>query len=448
MTDDESELPYRRRVLKTMGASALVGGLAGCSSDGGSDGDGSDGEDGTDADTSDGESGDGGDGSDGGDGGDGEDTTTTEEEEENNVLEWDPQAPDVWPLPRFDAGQSNSHSAATPPEPPLSVAWAVTDDFERSPTDVVVSREHVVAGGNAVRAYEKSAGEAVWTYEVGSFGDLLLWDRTVYIVDDGNDVLSAVNVQTGDEHWSTEMTGQLVEPVYHDGAIYGHTRTDAVAFDAETGDQMWSKQTRNFTGVLAAADGLVYSSTNEGSDHFVLARDAGSGEEQWRSDPVEDEVPQPTMMSVDEDTLYTVSDDGWVAAFDRESGSRQWLTNAYTDDEISSSGNDPEQPVVVGEDHVFLGGFNVHALSKSDGSEVWSEGRLNQNRHDSRVVDGTLYSLYDPGIIAYDAADGTELWTYEHPDERWCFETLTVTDGRFYAVGPCGDDQLFVLESE
>jgi len=444
MTDDDADAEFdpanRRRVLKALGASALVGGLAGCSDDGGGDGDGDGGADGSDGE-------DGGDGSDGEDGGDGDDEDGTTVEEDP-IPEWDPLAADVWPMRRFGAGQSASHPAATPPEPPLSIEWTVTGDFERSPQDVVVGRDQVVAAGDVVRAYEKSSGEMAWTYEVDSFGDLLLSDRTVFVSDDDAETLSAVDTATGDELWTTETTGSVTEPVVHDGALYGHASINAVAYDVETGDQLWAEETRNFDGTLAVADGTVYSSTNDNGDYVVLARDAGSGEEQWRSDPFEDEVPLPSKMSVDDDTLYTVSGDGWVAAFDRDSGSRQWLTNAYTEDEIRSSGNDPEQPVVVGEDHVFLGGFHVHALSKSDGSEVWSEGFINENRYISRYVDGTVYNLYDPGIIAYDAADGTELWTYEHPDESWCVDEMAVTDGRFYVAGPCGDDELFVLESE
>lgn len=475
---DEFDAPKRRRVLKTLGASAVLAGIAGCTSDD----DGSDDRrrDRNDAATTSAEAATGtptATATDAMEGdsvmdevmGEGTETAAAEEEtatDDESLAEdlenqgpfqrdWDPHAADVWPAKNFDPAQTRSHPNASPPEPPLTRAWSISEDaMDGSPQAVAVGRRHVVTVSSEGTMYGvmKEDGEAAWSYEMDSDGGMTISDGAVYVHTESENVLHAVDIASGEEMWTSAEYGNPFTPTVAGGILYGIPGINAIAVDAETGDELWKQEFRTFErdNGPAVVDGVMYVPKNERGDWVVVGYDGTTGEEVWRSEAVSGEdVDMPTILSIGDGVVYTASDDGTVCTFDFDSGDRGWTANPYTEDEIGSHDTQPEVPPVIGDDHVAIGGFHVHVLSKDDGSEVWSEGFINNNRDYNMYADGTLYNLYRPGIIAYDPSDGTELWTYEHPDNEYrCLEDAVFTDERIYATGECGGEYLFALEAE
>jgi len=432
---EEVASPNRRRLLAAVGASAAAG-LAGCLSggddSGGGDGSGTGGGDATG----------GGDGSPGSAGG------------------------TAWPMRNVDAAHTGRHPQASPPATPLTVDWSFASDVERAPghryLPVVVGDGHVITAtpDGTVSAYDEASGDQVWQHELTeratAGGGVALLDGVVYASSNDYDAdypLYALDVASGDVAWEV-AAGQPFDPVIADGTIYGLGRDGVVALDAANGDELWSDGAVNGGVNLAASGGTVSTRTEAGSNGWqLLALDAGNGDEQWRSESfTADSHPRASHVSVGDGTVYATNENGDVFAFDAGSGSTTWQTNPYTDTERSSTSFYPKEPPVVGPDNVYIGGFSVHALSKADGSEAWAAGGTNQQRDYVAFVDGELYSLYDPGIVAYRPSDGEELWTYDAPvDRSGCLGDVAVTDDRIYlSVDRCAGSQalLYALGAE
>jgi outer membrane protein assembly factor BamB len=430
MSDD----PNRRRLLKTIGASALATSLAGCGGggdggDGGDSGDGGDGGGGTDAPTdTDAPAGtdDPGTTADGDDGGDGGEESV------------DPLGATAWPMTGYDAGYSSAHPDVTALGGSLAERWSVTRTPEGrggyQDLPIAVGSGHVVAAGpqGTVVAVDAADGTEAWTYEIGERGPpdggVALFDGTVYIV--GDEATHAVDVETGDAVWE-DTDGGDSDPVMDDDRLYQLGLNEVYARDLATGAVDWEVRRVAGTRNLAVADGTVYAEVErDGSDWQILAMDAGSGAEQWTSDGVSLDGPRPQFLSADGDAVYVTGDDGFVWSFDADDGSLNWTADPYTADEKGSV--EPEQPAVIGPDNVYVIGYSLYAISRSDGSTTWSVGERYDSRNAIAYAGGEVYNATEPGVRAFDPADGTELWQQSLSVDGGCISDLALTDGTMY----------------
>lgn len=450
MSDDGST--NRRQFLAALGASGATGGLAGCSgflddlSGNGSGGTNAPGTDGGESGTDGGESGTGTNGSPGTDSGGSSGPAV---------------GPEDWPMRNFDAAQTSRRTGLNGPGSSLTEQWSVTHDLENSPgaryLPLVAGDGYLVTvtTEGTVYAYDAASGTEEWTYDVKARdgylretrGGIALYDGTVYVARGSMSDFPkyAIDVETGTVQW-TATSGSTFDPVFADGHLYGLAHEGLVAYDVADGTKQWTVDV-NGGNTIAVANGTVYTRAGTGDGWELLAVEAASGSEQWRSDVITaSDVPRASHVSVGDGTVYTASEDGTVIAFDAASGSTSWESNPYTETETNTTDTYPREPPVVGQDHVFLGGFSVHALSKSDGAEQWSAGQMNANRYFSALIDGELITLADPGIIAFDPSNGEELWTYQS-DRRWeCFSDLAVTSERvFVAKDECGGQSAEII---
>jgi polyvinyl alcohol dehydrogenase (cytochrome) len=163
-----------------------------------------------------------------------------------------------------------------------------------------------------------------------------------------SDALIALDLQTGEEVWSTQFTAgdawTINQPTGLDadvGAIpnlFSAGGTDAVgvgdkagtyrALDRDTGEILWETRLTEGGlqgGVMASAavtGGTVYVASNDASQDAVLvALDADTGDEVWRSD-VGAHVTGPVTWA--NDVLYVADDSGRIAAYDAGGGDRLW----------------------------------------------------------------------------------------------------------------------------
>jgi polyvinyl alcohol dehydrogenase (cytochrome) len=163
-----------------------------------------------------------------------------------------------------------------------------------------------------------------------------------------SDALLALDLRTGDEVWSTQFTAgdawTIDRPSGLDadvGAIpnlFSAGGTDAVgvgdkagtyrALDRDTGEVLWAAELTEGGlqgGVMASAavaGGTVFVTSNDASQDAVLvALDADSGDEVWRSD-LGAHVTGPVTWA--NEVLYVADDSGRIAAYDAAGGERLW----------------------------------------------------------------------------------------------------------------------------
>jgi polyvinyl alcohol dehydrogenase (cytochrome) len=163
-----------------------------------------------------------------------------------------------------------------------------------------------------------------------------------------SDALIALDLQSGDERWSTQFTAgdawTIDQPTGHDadvGAIpnlFSAGGTDAVgvgdkagtyrALDRDTGEIVWEAELTEGGlqgGVMASAavaGGTVFVTSNDASqDAALVALDADTGDEVWRSD-MGAHVTGPVTWA--NDVLYVADDSGRIAAYGVAGGERLW----------------------------------------------------------------------------------------------------------------------------
>lgn len=173
-----------------------------------------------------------------------------------------------------------------------------------------------------------------------------------------------------------------------------------VALDA--GDVRWARTVPNYGwGRPRVADGVVYVGTGAAGLH---AYDLESGERLFRTD---EDTDGPTRSSAWGRPLVTgslavVGYDGGVLAVDRETGELAWDRDRST-------------AYVVGpatlEGQIVLGGRDgrVEALSRSDGTSLWTEGVEGSTNARLQRLDGTVvvsHGYVEPSVSDRPAVGG------------------------------------------
>lgn len=364
---------------------------------------------------------------DGGDDGDGDD--------EESV---DPLGETAWPMTGYDAGYSSAHPGVSALGGSLTERWSVTRSLDSrggyQDLPFAVGSGHVVTAGpqGTVVAFDATDGTEAWTYDVGErgppTGGVALFDGVVYVV--GGEATHAVDVESGDRVWENTDGGDS-DAVVYEGRLYQLGLNEVYARDLATGAVDWEVRRVAGTRNLAVADGTVYAVVERDSRNWqILAIDAAGGSEQWTSDGVSLDGPRPQHVSADADAVYVTGDDGFVWSFDAAGGSLNWTADPYTEDEKGSV--EPEQPAVIGPDNVYVIGYSLYALSRSDGSTTWSVGERYDSRNAIAYADGEVYNATDPGVRAFDPADGSELWQQSLEVDGGCISDLALTDATLY----------------
>lgn len=423
-----NDVPTRRTLLASIATSAAVG-LAGCLT---GDGDGSDGG------SDDGESGGGDD--DGADGDSDQDGGGS-----SGSGDTDPLGPSAWPMRNFDAAQTGSRSDVSVPSGSLNVEWSLSRAVDRHAGDrylpIHAGSGYVVIAlpDGRILAVDAETGDVEWTYELAERaskgGGIALYDGVVYASAfeyDADHPLYALDVETGDVQWEV-AAGDSFDPVIYGGGIFGAGVDGLQARERSDGSLRWEQQ-RNTANTVAVDEGVVYSHEPQSGDTQIVANDAGSGDRLWATDTVHGGGTNSGLhCSVADGTVYATNQRGTVFAFETGAGAKEWEATPYTETETRSTDTMPREAPVVGDEHVFVGGFSVHALSRTDGAKAWSVGQVNATRDYMGYIDGELLSLQRPGLQALNPSDGSTRWSVELPIEReGCLGDVAVTADRIY----------------
>jgi|AntRauTorcE11898_2_1112593.scaffolds.fasta_scaffold00001_170 outer membrane protein assembly factor BamB len=348
----------------------------------------------------------------------------------------------AWPVAGRDPASTRRAPAAALPDSDLAVAWT-----ERKPQE---AGDPVVAHGLAytadwflddrhrLRAVDLSTGEEAWSARFTAdrvdaspptvAGDLLYYH-------DG-DRLRAHSAVDGSEAWTADPPAGLgTEPVPVAGRLIGSSHrgggADASAVAAVgngNGERSWARSYSAHAFAPRAADGAAFvplygwdrtgdgtadgasgdgdGTTDGGADaeddagerDGVVALDAETGDERWRSD----EVPEVSeVRAIGHGLVFVTTFERRLVALDVADGSRRWTVRSAPKSRYErETGTSPPgfDPVAVGPDRLFA-------------------------RYDDPSD--------RPGrIAALDPETGEELWTHAPADES------PRTDGHFWFTGP------------
>lgn len=288
----------------------------------------------------------------------------------------------------------------------------VTDRMLRSPPkeDWLLWRGDVSATGfSALRQIDRSnVGRLrlVWSKTLGPGTDAitpLVHDGVIFVF--GGEKISALDATSGDTIWSRPAkTGRTVtQPrgvaLYADALFASTVDGHILALDARTGQLRWDRNISSpkkftFTAPPLVANGKVFQSaamcSSTGSRCFMVALDATSGEELWRT--------------------YTVPGEGdpgaesWGGApVDERSGAGAWAGASYD----------------YATDQIVFGTGNSYAL-----------GTLLRNDPQQPAA-----GLFTNSTLKLDAKSGKVVWYFQHFagdvwDEDWAFERTIIKDPR------------------
>jgi outer membrane protein assembly factor BamB len=179
-------------------------------------------------------------------------------------------------------------------------------------------------------------------------------------------------------------------------------------YDAQTGEERYEKNidSGETAGCLIAGPYVVVASKNSGE---INAYDKYTGElyaSAFETGYSFDGQPQH-----DDGVVYLPLDDGTVRGFDLFDG----FTEVYQTGSVGGIARSP----AIGEDRLYTvdqNGGTIAAYRLDDGSEVWSasiplEVTKSPAYFDGVVVVQNSISGSDDEIYAFDASDGTELWS-------------------------------------
>lgn len=346
-----------------------------------------------------------------------------------------------------DASAPNQPSGSAPAaQPPTSTTpEAKTAD----PPTAFDTAAAVSLPASALRA--NLAGDVVSNF-------LTLRDRTGYIVT--TDALSAVDVLTGQQKWTTKIDGQPADPnaqsgpfvnstgprppavtgklavaavpvtVPEQGTTPAYTALSVIAADATTGTKAWQTTvkvaddqyggggTSSTTKVLAVTDKAVIASYTQDEDALTVAIDPTTGKQLWdRKDydagSVHGDVLVGTDFNVPENSSMTQA-----TAVDLATGKQLWV-GATKSGSLTMVQADPSLVVVnrsdYGTGHPFL--VFLDPATGTEKAKIEGEGGFGSRAYGECLYDqqSVLVCTQDDVVTGYDAKTASKLWSL--PDQ-------------------------------
>jgi len=353
--------------------------------------------------------------------------------------------PGTWPAWRRDPARTGHDPDGSAPTREPDVAWRTTlPDDNSARTRLAASRGALyVATDRRLRAVDAATGETRW--ERTRLGTLA-WDREPLWVEGG--------------------------PALHDGQVLLGASVSAYGLDRDDGRAEWQYRTNSSLDATLRAGNTVYVASSVGDGDRLVAIDAASGLERWKTPA--DRGVVPTASAGGYVVGPPIGPDGSIAAVDAGSGGVEWTRDLPG--EVSRFG-DP----CIADGTVYVGGETLSALSLTGGSTRWSRSlgvadadavrppvsdggtaylvageparalAVGAERGDIQwevdlppvppggapaLVDGTLYVGLESGVLALDAVTGEELFRVTTSGGANLANSPIVAGGRlFVALG-------------
>jgi outer membrane protein assembly factor BamB len=235
----------------------------------------------------------------------------------------------------------------------------------------------------------------------------VLLSRTIY----------KLNAKNGAIIWKSQLTGRgqngySAAIKYADGVVYSTNNDGIDAFDARKGTPLW-----HVSGVLAetetthiqVANGFIYGFRGRS----LVALDAKNGSQRWSANLSDN---QPDLLYIKEGTAYVMNNTDELYAFNAFTGAVRWHYQEYRTQHYSVV--EQVNGIVYSAHEQALYAFKV-----GDGSLLWQKTLTNgQAFHSISIVGGVLYAdsngIGDPGVFtadsyvyAFNTQNGSMLWT-------------------------------------
>ncbi|WP_049968689.1 outer membrane protein assembly factor BamB family protein [Haloferax prahovense] len=249
-----------------------------------------------------------------------------------------------------------------------------------------------------------------------------------------------------DDAWTVDYAYGKSTPTLAGDAMFVSTAEFVAAYDARTGERCWRTSEGGY-GTSANAPILAAGTLVDGGSAPVFGRDPATGEERWTYDPGE----VSTVLAAGEGVVYTTvgadHEQTGVAALDAATGEERWRR-----EDLPQTG----VPLAIGDSHLYYNAHrgNVFALALEDGSTQWRASvPLPENGSPQTAVAGdTVHVQSSRGsLAAFDAADGATKWTLSLDADTFARPPVVAGDTRFvasddrlYAVSAASGDELWV----
>ena len=257
-------------------------------------------------------------------------------------------------------------------------------------------------------------------------------DGSLFVADSSGE-LSALNLATGDERWTTNLGSAITaSPLLASSSVVAATEDGSVvSVDAESGVERWrTRVAAPARASLAVTGSLVLVGDDSGT---ISALDLGSGAEIWTADVGAPVTRGPVIVS---GIMLIATADGDLVVFDLASRQQRWSRSV-------GSGELATPAVVAGTAYVTTGinaeaAHRVVAVELATGRDLWDfETSDNSQLLVGAVGDGRCFAVGEDGIVyALDAASGLPEWQFATDSSISSLATLA--DGRLYVASDSG----------
>ena len=244
--------------------------------------------------------------------------------------------------------------------------------------------------------------------------ELALDDGNIYIAEVDGDVYS-LEIERGKEQWEAELDVTLTGGVgVGDSlAVVGTVKGVVIALDKNTGAKLWSSQlTGEVLAPPAVADNVVVAQTFDGR---LYGLDSTSGEQVWVYDST---LPRLTLRGtsrpiINGDTVYSGFANGKLVALDVNTGVLKWEARV-----APATGQSEIDRVVDVDSPAFILGSTIYGISYQgrvtafdlrSGAPKWFQPASSFNAF-SEGFSNLYYSHSDGDVVAIDLKSGTERW--------------------------------------
>ncbi len=280
-----------------------------------------------------------------------------------------------------DGGQAGTTTAETTTTVPAASAPWTMFGFDQAnsrynPTERILTAENV------------EGLTETWRHELGTGMSTtpMVVDGLAYI-GDWNGKVHAIDIESGEVQWTTELEGAIMATVTLDGdAIYVASSRLLFRLDRTTGEELWRTTVSEHPIAIAPASPVVAGD--------LVLQGTASGE----------------LMVPTEDYRFK----GSVAAFDAETGEERWRLWLTEDDETSGAGvgvwSTPSIDPELGLGFVGAGNTYEPPASPLSDSIIAFDLETGEVEWSTQFTVGDVWSMGNTGGVDGDVGAGPNLW--------------------------------------